>query len=193
MSFNSSNLVSLIIEPLRYLFTNYAGGDLTWNSDHLKTKIVIDEIDNFNNIPLQVLPRILVTRGQFSINPVSLTDNLSESNSISELKGASSKLRFLTVEGVAQVLLEANNKGTLERMVDLTSKFLAWSGPVIANSKGFKKFGLPLAISSCTPGRDDKEIFQCTINVPWIKEEHFKQEEQGKVLMGLVQVLNLVT
>ena len=28
-------------------------------------------------------------------------------------------------------------------------------------------------VSSCTPDREDTEIFSCTINIPWVKEEHW--------------------
>lgn len=182
MYFNPSYLPSIIIHALRYFYTNYSTPDLKWSEDSTRTNLVIDEIDNFNLKELQALPRILVSRGQYQIIPTSLTDNLAESKTPKELGGNLNQKRFLNIEGVSQILIEASYKGTVEKIVDMTSHFLSWASPIIANEHMFKKFGLPMAVSPCTPNRDDVEIFQCTINIPWNKEEIFTYIDIGKGL-----------
>lgn len=180
--FNPSYLPSILTEVIRYFFYNYASPDLKWDKDIVKTQVFIDEIDKFNKDSVQGLPRILISRGQYSIMPSGLSDNLAESKTLRENRGDIKEHRVLLLEGVSQILIEATNKGTTEKMVDMATHFLSWASPIISNTKGFKKFGLPMAVSPCTPLREDVEIFQCTLNIPWSREEIFIYSETGKTL-----------
>jgi hypothetical protein len=178
MYFSPAYLSSLIVEPLRYYFANYAPDDLKWNEDPKLSNLEIDTINNFNKILIQAKPRILISRGGYTISPTGLSDNMAEANSSRSI-GKKSEKRFLLVAGQAQALIEAVNEGTCEKVVELTENFLAWSAPTIANVQGFKQFAFPLSVSPCTPSVDDVEIFQCSIGLPWRKETHFLIEEDG--------------
>lgn len=178
MKFSPAYLSSLIVSPLRYLYGRYVETDLLWNQDPKLSGIEIDTINNFNKIPLQAKPRILVSRGEYNIRSTGLTDNLSQGTS-SRASGPKTEQRFLIVSGMSQVLIETRNEGTCERVVEITQDFLIRSGPDIAAAHGFKQFATPLSVSSCVPNREDTEIFQCTINIPWIKEMRFQVVEDG--------------
>ena len=178
MQFSPAYLSSLIVKPLRYLYARYTEPDLAWNEDPKISNIEIDTINNFNKIAIQSKPRILVSRGEYTIKPTGLTDNLSQGTT-SRASGPNVEQRFLLVYGMSQVLIEARNEGTCERIVEITEDFLTRSGPAIAGAHGFKQFATPLSVSSCTPGREDTEIFQCTINLPWSKEIRFQVIEDG--------------
>ncbi|MFI4962817.1 MAG: hypothetical protein ACHP6H_03055, partial [Legionellales bacterium] len=84
MYFSPAYLSSLIVEPLRYYYGNYAPDDLTWNSDPKLSKIEIDTINNFNKIAIQSKPRILISRGGYIIDATGLTDNMAEGTSTKE-------------------------------------------------------------------------------------------------------------
>jgi len=178
MYFSPSYLSSLIVQPLRYFFSNYATSDLQWNSDPTLSMIEIDTINNFNKEAIQAKPRILISRGGYTIQPTGLSDNMAEASSSRDI-GMKSEKRFLMVQGQAQILVEATNEGTCEKIVELAENFLSWSAPTIASVQGFKQFGLPLSISPCTPTTDDVEIFQCSLGLPWRKETHHMINEDG--------------
>ena len=178
MYFSPAYISSLIVEPLRFYFSSYGPSDLFWDPDPKISTIEIDTINNFNKIAIQNKPRILISRGGYMINPTGLTDNMAEGTS-SRANGLKSEKRFLLVEGQAQILIEAVNEGTCEKVVELTENFLAWSAPTIASVQGFKQFAFPLSVSPCTPAREDVEIFQCSIGLPWRKETHHLIKEDG--------------
>ena len=178
MYFSPAYISSLIVEPLRYYFSNYVSDELKWNEDPKISGIEIDTINNFNKIAIQAKPRILISRGGYIISPTGLTDNMAEATSTRDF-GKKSEKRFLLVSGQAQALIEAANEGTCEKVVELAENFLAWSAPTIANVQGFKQFAFPLSISPCTPASEDVEIFQCSVGIPWRKETHFLVEEDG--------------
>jgi hypothetical protein len=189
MSFSPAFLASVIVKPLRYLFGTYAPVDLKWDVDEKKSQLEIDTINNFNKIAIQSKPRILVSRGGFSITPTGLTDNLS-SGSSSRDTGPSIETKFLMASGTAQVLIEAVNEGTCEKIVGLTGDFLTWSAPFICNTQRFKQFALPLTVSPCTPSQETVELFNCTISVPWRKEIRFQTSEDGVAFNKFLLTLN---
>lgn len=183
MMFSPAYLSALLVEPLRFFFENFGGEDLTWSSDLKKTSIEIDTINNFNKIAVQAKPRILVSRGQYNMSPTGLNDNLAQAKDSFPNRGSTSVANMVMVQGVAQVMVEARNEGTCEKIVDLVQHFLVWSGPMIAGSQGFKNFGQAINVSPCTPTRDDTEIFQCTFNIPWSKEEHWVVSSKDNISM----------
>ena len=190
MYFSPAFLTTLIVEPLRYLYANYGPEELLWSADDKISTIEIDSINNFNKKALQAKPRILIGRGQYSINPTGLTDNMAYSPDSRTLKGLKDNTNFLLINGVCQILIEARNEGTCEKLVDVTSHFLSWITPILSDSQGFKMFGLPMNVSPCTPGREDTEIFQCTINIPWSKEEQWKVVNDGVDLKRFLLTLS---
>lgn len=189
MLFSPAYISTLIIKPLRYFFETQAPEDLRWDIDDKKSQIEIDSINNFNKVKIEAKPRILVSRGQYSVNPVGLTDNLAQAKGIWELKGSTNKVNMVTVQGVAQIMVETRNEGTCERVLDLAQHFLAWTSPMIAEAHGFKQFGLPLNISTCNPSKEDTEIFQCTINLPWYREEHWTVKSDDVSIKNFILTL----
>lgn len=183
MKFSPVFLSAAIVQPLRYLFERGASSDLKWSEgDH--SKIEIDTINNYNKKVLQAKPRILVSRGAYKVTPTGLTDNLGESRGPYQLKGLQKDTKMLFLDGYAQVLIEARNEGTCEKVCEFTQHFLTWITPMLCDTYDFKSFGLPLQVSPCTPSKEDTEIFQISIGIPWSKEELFKIEDDGVLLKG---------
>lgn len=170
---------SSIVQPLRYFFARFVSPDLIWTTDPNTTGIEIDTINNFNKIAIQEKPRILVSRGGYSFQPSGLSDNMS-SGATSRQTGPRVECRILMVSGVAQVLIEARNEGTCEKVVGLAEDFLQQSGPMIAGYHHYKNFGVPLQVSTCVPSKENIEILTCTINVPWSREVMYTVTEEGK-------------
>lgn len=181
MYFSPAYLSALIVRPLRYFYENYGPPDLKWTNDPKTSLIEIDTINNFNKIPIQNKPRILVSRGQYSVAPTGLTDNMAQADSVFASKGIRHSRNMVLIQGVAQIMLEARNEGTVERLVEMTQHFLSWTSPMIADAHGFKNFAQTLNVSTCNPSRDDTEIFACTINIPWIREEQWKVDGKDDV------------
>lgn len=173
MNFSPEYLATYIVRPLRFLFKHYGTSDLVWTDDPATTGIEIDTINNYNLIPIQQKPRILVSRGQYSVQPVGLTDNMAEGIGTRASLGLPKRTNKFFINGVAQVLIQARNEGTCERMVNLAQHFLAWTGPMLADTYGFKSTFVPMNISPCVPSKEDTELFNCTMNLPWSKEEHW--------------------
>lgn len=174
MNFSPEYLASYIVRPLRFLFENFAPDDLKWSEVVGGSGVEIDTVNNFNKMTLSQKPRILVSRGQYSVNPTGLSDNLAEGNAIFSSKGARNNTNMFFIQGVAQIAIQARNEGTCEKMVNLTQHFLAWTGPMLADAYGFKTTFVPMAVSPCIPvGKEDTELFQCTMNLPWTKEENW--------------------
>ena len=116
---------------------------------------------------------------------------MAEASSSRDL-GATNEIRFLMAYGQAQILIEARNEGTCEKVLELTENFLAWSAPLIASTQGFKQFALPLSVSPCTPSREDLEIFQCSLGLPWIKESQFIVTTDGLNLKEAISSVGIM-
>jgi hypothetical protein len=173
MNFSPEYLSTLLVRPLRYLFQHYAPDELKWTDDPKTTGVEIDTINNFNKKPIQQKPRILVSRGQYSVEPVGLTDNLAQGRGIYANKGLRENKNMFFIKGIGQIMVEARNEGTCERVLNLTQHFLAWTGPMLADVYGFKNTFLPMNVSPCVPQRENTEVFSATINLPWSKEEQW--------------------
>lgn len=174
-----------IIAPLRYFFANYAGEDLFYDDDEKKSKIEIGSIYNYHKIPFQIKPRILVNRGSYTITGSGLSDNLTESAGISENKGLSRKTNQVFINGMASIIIESNQEGALEKITDMVTHFLVWSRPFISDSQGFKNFAMPLSVSDPVPAKEEKEIFQVTIQVPYTCEEHWMTRDDALKLNNI--------
>ena len=187
--FESGMIAPLIVGPLRYFFSNYTdSSNLIWHEDEKIRTIDIGESYDFNKVPLQEKPRILVTRGQFNITKPGISDNLAEARLIRDTFGKKDNTYFVFYSGNATITVEARNKGTCEVLLTLASKFLIWSRPIICDSQGFKEFGLPMGISEismCLTEDKRLPVFQANIGVPWIREESWLFRNDGITLKDI--------
>lgn len=195
LRFSNAVVVPLIVEPLRYYFSTYTktSSNIYWDVDEKKRTLDIGEYFDFNKIPVQEKPRILVTRGMYQIDKVGLTNNLAEAPSIGNSFGKTNNTNFLLYRGSATITIEAKNKGTAELLADMVSHFVAWTRPILCDSQGWKEFGLPMAVSDVAVLSNEDpgiEKFRIDISVPWIKEELWKHTTDGIVLK---QILSNVT
>lgn len=179
MRFSPTLLTSLIVYPLRVFFANYAGEDLKYDVDEKKSKIEIDSLNNLNKEAIQFKPRILINRGAYSIDRVGLSNNLAEGYSPLQTKGLQNNINMVMISGQAQIMVEARNEGTLELMTDMVSHFLVWSRPAICNTQGFKEFATPLTVSDPRLSKEDREIFQVLIGVPYVMEEQWNVKDDA--------------
>jgi hypothetical protein len=191
MQFFNGAIAPLIIEPLKYHFSNYTKAtNIYWDADEKNRTLDIGESFDFNGISLQKKPRIVVTRGPYMINKVGLTDNLAEGKSMKETLGLKSHTNMVTYQGSATITVEARQKGTCELIADMVSHFITWTRPVLCDSQGWKEFGLPMAISDIEILPDEEPNvmrYRCNISIPWMKEEQWIHKNDGIVLK---QILN---
>lgn len=189
VTFSPAYMTSILVEPLRYFFSNYGGEDLIWDQDPGVSTIEIGSINNFHGIVIQAKPRVLVTRGQYSINPTSITDSLASAKTAWDTGGLKDQVSLNNLSGMSQILIEARNEGTCEKITDMVTHFLSWSAPMICDVHNFTRFAVPMAISSCTPSREDVEVFQVTINLPWYRDERWRTTSDGVSLKEFLLTL----
>lgn len=113
---------------------------------------------------------------------VGISDNLSEGKASNQTLGLKDNTYLNRLSGNIQVLIEARSEGLVERLTDLTEHFLSWSSPLVCDTQGFHTFGKDLTISPCTPNKEDTEIFQVSIGIPWMKEERWAMKTDGVIL-----------
>lgn len=173
MKFSPIVVGSLIIEPLRYFFSNYTKQyNLVWDKDEKKRTMEIAYINDFNKIPFEEKPRILVDRGQFRIDKSGVTDNMASAKSVFETKGLDDRKNFVLYSGAANIIVEAKNQGTCELLADMVIHLFLWSRPFICSSQGFKEFGMPMSVGPCEPdSNEDTKKFRVSITMPYIHEE----------------------
>jgi hypothetical protein len=193
MQFYNAAIAPLIIEPLRYYFSTYTvGSNLIWNPDEKIRTMDIGESFDFNKIPLQEKPRVIVTRGTYQISKVGLTDNLAESGSIGSNLGLTNRINMVLYSGSATITVEARNKGTCELLTDMVSHFIVWTRPILCDSQGWKEFGLPMAVSDIQQNQDEDPNlvkFQTNISIPWIKEEQWQLKTDGFILKQIINTI----
>lgn len=195
MKFTNGLIVPLIVEPLRYFFSTYTKDttNMYWDPDETKRTIDIGEYYDFNKIPLEEKPRVLVTRGTYQINKTGITDNLAEAPSLGDSGGKKLHTNFLLYQGMATITIEAKNKGACELLADMVSHFIAWTRPFLTDTQGWKEFGLPMTISDVALAPTESngiDKFRIDISVPWMKEETWRHSVDG---VRMKQVLTSVT
>jgi len=176
MRFSPLLISNLIIQPLRYFFSYYSNPEITnlkYDNDEKISTMEISVLNDFNKVALQLKPRILVSRGTFIIDKTGISNNLAMGKTMTETKGLQDDINMVLFRGQATILIEARNEGVVELMTDMVSHFLTWSVPYICNTQGFKDFGLPMTISEPTPAKEDKDIFQVHVNLPYSYEEQW--------------------
>jgi hypothetical protein len=182
-------LESLIVEPLRYYFsTNTEQFKLIWDPDEKKRSMDIGAVNDFNKIPMQEKPRVLVDRGAYGANKTGIAHNMMSQKTFGETGGLIDKENLLFVQGTASVIVEARQKGTCETLTELVSRFLVWSSPQICAAAGFKEFAIPIQVSTCTVVNPEQEteIFSTTISVPWMKEDVWRVYTDGILFKSFV-------
>lgn len=172
MKFSPTFLSLCFVEPLRYLFTNYNGKGPKYDADPSISEIEIGTINDFHKVPIQHTPRILVSRGGYSMSPTGLSDNMAEQKAMSTTFGLTDRVNMVLLQGQVSILIQARQEGTCEIITDMVQHFITWTIPFLSNTQGFKTLGLP-SVSPCTPGREDTEIFEVSIGIPWTREEHW--------------------
>lgn len=184
MQFSPLLVASSILEPLRYYFSAYGkSGTFLWDADEKKRTVEISDVYDFNKIAFQERPRLLVNRGNYTINKVGLSDNLAEGIRFSDNKGLKKDTHMLLYTGTAVLIIEARHKGTCELLTDMATHFLAWSRGPICDTHGFKNFGDSMSVSECATTQDqDDSTFQVTVQIPYIKEEHWTMRDDGILL-----------
>lgn len=185
MIFSPAYLSSRIIRPLRYMFENYVDPELRWTSDELTSNIEIDTINNFNKKAIQAKPRIMISRGSHIIDKTGLTDSMMASAGSRVDLGLTKETKMVLINGTAQLLIQSRFEGTCEKITDYTEHFLVWAAQFLCNSQGFKTFAIPLQVSPCTPNREDNEIFEVSIGIPWSMEESWKVSDDALVLKNI--------
>lgn len=191
MQFYNGIIAPLIIEPLRYYFSNNtADTNLVWHIDEKKRTVDIGESFDFNKVAIQEKPRVIVTRGSYQIAKTSVTDNLAEARPLTETNGERFYTNMVMYTGTATITVEAKNKGTCELLADMVSHFIVWTRPIICDSQGWKEFGLPMAVSDVALLQDEDPMiprFQINMSIPWVKEEHWTVKNAGLVLKSVIQ------
>ena len=189
MHFDSGLVAPTIIQSLRYFFSENKGTGIYWDEDEKTRTLDIGESYDFNKIGLQQRPRIVVTRGGYSIGKVGVTDNLAQGKSIEETAGLKDYINMVLYQGTVTIMIETRNKGTCELLTDMTSHFIIWSRPVICDVQGWKEFGMPMAVSDISVVSDESpgdSKFQSVISVPWMKEEHWRFKTDGFILKSIL-------
>lgn len=185
-------LGSTILTPLRYYFSHYAGADLKWDSEYDKTKIDISSAFDINKKTSEFKPRILVARGGYVVSTTGLTDNLAESEQMVNTYGLTKAKYLLLTSGECTLKIQAWQEGTCQRIADHLHHFISWTSHLLCNTQGFKKFGFPLQVSDIGLNKEDKEIFEIMVSIPWTKEEMWTIEnDANKISNILVQFSKL--
>lgn len=173
MRFSPLLISNLLIQPIRYFFSHYAGPDLIYDTEPEKTKIEIGAYNDLHKIAIQQKPRVLVNRGNYDVGKVGLSNDLAQGKTFLQTKGLTDIANMVMINGMASITIEARQEGTVELITDMVSHFLVWTRPFICNTQGFKNFAIPLTVSAPTLGKEDTELFQTSILVPYTIEEHW--------------------
>lgn len=187
-----AEISTLVVEPLRYFFSNYTDQyNLIYSDDEKERTIDIGYINDFAKTTRAVKPRILIDRGSVQVQKSGLSDNMSSQKTFGETGGLVDRQSLVFYAGSATVIITARNQGVCELITDLTSHFLIETRGYIAGTLGFKEFGMPMMISSpIVDGEDgDTESFTCTISLPYVREERWRSFTDGVKFKSLIRDL----
>ena len=191
MVFNPLLVSALIVNPLRYFFANYASNvELQWDIDPKKSQIEIGTVNDFNTVPLEQKPRVLIDRGNYQIGKTGLTDNMMSEPGIKQSLGLMHRTNMVFIQGMMVITIEANNEGTCELLTDMVSSFIVWSRPILCDSQGFKEFGLPMSVSQPQVVQEDKEKFSVQISFPYSKEDNWTVNQDAIKIKNIFQTVS---
>lgn len=190
--FSPLKLRNALIEPLEYMFTNYAPDDLKYDKDVTKTKIEIGTVNDFHKVPVEAMPRIMIDRGPYAYNGSHLNEDLSNSPSPFDTKGLEERNNHAFISGQISVMIEAREEGVCEVVTDIIASFLTWTSHQIAREYGFKSFAKPMNVGSCAPFQDGETntSFRVVINVPYSTEERWRIFEEGVKIKNAIHVVS---
>lgn len=190
--FSPAFLAAATIWPLRYFFSMYgAPVNLQWTSDPTTSQILIDTANNFHLVPIGTQPRVLVDRGGYQVNPTGLTDDLAEALPVDQTKGLTNRTNFTLYAGTTTVTIQTRQEGSCERVTDMVQHFLLWTKEYLCASQGFKTYAKGMTATTCTPVQDtttDIEIFQVSLQVPWVMEEMWAIKNDAVTIKGIDQI-----
>lgn len=187
--FSGAVISSLILEPIKYFFTNYAGQyGFTYSDDPKISTLEIGYVSDFNRITQGVNPRILIDRGDYSVTKGGLSDNMRKMTPYTQNGGLTQKESMVFCQGNAQLYINARNLGTVEALADLVSHLIVDTRPTICNL-GFLEFGLPLQVSrpQLNTSEGDTETFTIAINIPWVREDTWKTWNDSVKIKGILR------
>lgn len=192
--YNPLGITAVIVGPLRYWFATYGGPQgALWTPDPNTRQIEIEYSNNLHKIPIQERPRILIDRGPVNVTKTGLDEDLATQLPFSQTQGLIKRENFLIYQGSIQMIVEARQQGTCEKIADMATHFLAWSRPLICSAQGLKEFAFPMDISPCQllPLSEDDEKFQITVNLPFLHEERWHVRNDGIILKDIFYNIQL--
>ena len=189
--FSIGNLAPSIVQPLRYFFSKYTGSsNLFWDEDEKKRTLDIAEAFDFNRTALGEKPRIMITRGGFSVNKTGISDNLAEGKAPNLTGGKRDNTNFIMFQGTAIMIIEARTKGTCELLADMATSFLIMTRPILCDDLGWKEFAMPMMVGDCNLMSDEDagvSKFQVQVQIPWVVEEAWRVRNDGPELKKIIQ------
>lgn len=192
MNFSIGYVATLLVKALRLFFTEVGGTvNLTWDSTPSKRTLDIRETYDAATEGVQELPRVLVSRGQVTVNKTGLNDNFASETSFKDRKGDVDLTRLAIFSGSATILVEAATKGSCEMIADMVTHFFAWCWPELCATYGWKVLGMPLTVGECTVTTQETpnvSKFSIQIDIPWMVEERWSV----KTLSPLLKKVNLL-
>ena len=178
---------AIMLTVLRYFFRNCPREELRWDEDVKKTHVIIETVNNIINLDdeYQKKPRILITRGPYTIQKTSLTGDLVEGKAAQDTFGLKQSTHMNLIGGQIVVTIEASEEGTCELLADMVSTFMTWSSDHICNTYRFKKFGYPMYVQDCQLDEENKEKFKIVVSTEYLTETSWELREDAIKLKGL--------
>ncbi len=186
-SFNPASVAPTFRDILRYLFRTSAPDTVKYTeSGHSAIDIRVMDDQEPDHAP-GARPVILINRGDYTLGNVAISDNAAEFGLSPQ--GQQDRTTFMTfARGAANIRIMTWNFGTCELLGKLTMQYLVASKPYICNSQGFKDVG-PVAVSRPLRDKDDKDKWIIDIQLPWSLEMHWKVQNIGPRLRGILSSL----
>lgn len=193
LRFNPAVVGDVITLPIKHFFEeNGKDYGLHFSEDDASTQIRITTVNDINRRTRSFYPAIYVDRGGYGVRSLSISDSMSEQLPFPKTGGITDRINSQLIEGTATINLIAAQEGTLELMIDIVSHILTWSSPVICDVLGFKRFGIPMQVSSVAiqeHADNGTAVFRAQIQFPYSKEEHWKSYNDGVKLKSMLQNL----
>lgn len=186
-SFNPASVAPALREILRYLFRTSAPDTVKYvENGHSAIDIRVSDDQEPDHAP-GARPVILISRGDYGIGDVGISDNAAEFGLSPH--GQQDRTTFMTfARGAANIRIMTWNFGTCELIGKLVMQYLVASKPYVCNSQGFKSLG-PVAVSRPLRDKDDKDKWIIDVQVPWSLEMHWKVRNIGPELRGILSHL----
>lgn len=188
--FNPPMVTSCVRDTLRFLFEIAAPDRLKYNSDPKQSTVAINgSFDEHQENPEARIPTITINRGGYQSRPIGLDNSLAEGYRNPETGELTKRSYLNLVEGQLSIRVIAYNLGTCEEMAYLVMTFLNWSRPHICDSLGFKNIAAPVQVSPVMMDKDDKDRFTIELNIPYLTEMMWVDENIGVKIKGFLTEL----